>query len=188
MGCWREGWWQAAAPAPSPHCDARPPNTTVDLLVIHAISLPPECFATGEVQRFFAGTLDFSADPYYEQLRNLRVSAHFFVERSGLLWQHVGVDQRAWHAGQSQWRGRERCNDFSIGIELEGSATQPFADAQYACLVRLIHALWEYFPQLDHSAIAGHAEIAPGRKWDPGPYFDWSRLWQELGCHDGRSS
>ncbi|WP_308387734.1 1,6-anhydro-N-acetylmuramyl-L-alanine amidase AmpD [Acidithiobacillus sp. AMEEHan] len=177
---WEGPWLRAAQRAPSPYCDERPAGSSVDLLVLHAISLPPENFGSGEVQRFFQGTLDFDRHPYYEQLRELRVSAHFFVERDGQIWQHVAVDRRAWHAGVSQWQGRERCNDFSVGIEIEGSATQPFADAQYAALSRLIPALWSYFPALDRRAIAGHAEIAPGRRWDPGPYFDWQRLWREL--------
>ncbi|WP_312263361.1 1,6-anhydro-N-acetylmuramyl-L-alanine amidase AmpD [Candidatus Igneacidithiobacillus taiwanensis] len=180
MASWDGPWLRQAQRAPSPHCDDRPADCSVDLLVLHAISLPPEDFGSGEVQRFFQGSLDFDHHPYYEQLRALRVSAHFFIEREGKIWQHVPVDRRAWHAGVSQWQGRERCNDFSVGIEIEGSATQPFAEAQYQALGQLIPALWSYFPGLDRRAIVGHSDIAPGRKWDPGPYFDWQRLWQEV--------
>ena len=178
---WDGPWLRCARHALSPYQDERPSGTQVDLLVLHAISLPPEQFGTGEVPRFFQGNLDFSAHPYYASLRDLHVSAHFFIERDGQLWQHVPVDRRAWHAGVSIWQGRERCNDFSVGIEIEGTATQAFADVQYAVLQGLIFALWSYFPDLDRRAIAGHAEIAPGRKWDPGPHFDWQRLWQGLG-------
>ena len=177
---WDGPWLRRAKRAPSPFQDERSKGASVDLLVLHAISLPPEAFGSGEVPRFFQGKLDFSAHPYYERLRELRVSAHFFLERDGQIWQHVPVDRRAWHAGISAWQGRERCNDFSVGIEIEGSETQPFAEAQYLALQSLIPDLWRYFPLLDRRAITGHSDIAPGRKWDPGPHFDWPRLWQGL--------
>ncbi|AEK59048.1 1,6-anhydro-N-acetylmuramyl-L-alanine amidase AmpD [Acidithiobacillus caldus] len=173
---WEDGWWANAQRAPSPHWDDRPPGSAVELIVIHAISLPPDRFGTGEVQRFFQGLLDFAADPYYAQLRELRVSAHFFIERTGKIWQHVPTDGRAWHAGVSAWRGRSACNDFSIGIELEGNAVEPFAELQYHSLNGLLGALRQRYPTLAGDAIAGHSEVAPGRKWDPGPQFDWQRL------------
>jgi len=173
---WAEGWWDLAARAPSPHWDDRPVGAQVELVVLHAISLPPDRFGTGEVQRFFQGLLDWDAHPYYAQLRELRVSAHFFIERDGKIWQHVPVQGRAWHAGVSAWRGRPACNDFSIGIELEGNAMESFADRQYDRLNILLAALRQYYPALAEDAIAGHSEIAPGRKWDPGPQFDWQRL------------
>ncbi len=177
-----QGWHMRARHAPSPYCDARPPGMAVDLIVVHAISLPPERFGSGDVVRFFQGQLDFSCHPYYAQLRDLRVSAHFFIERDGVLWQHVGIGGRAWHAGQSCWKGRPSCNDFSVGIELEGSETQPFTDAEYGTLTRLVGDLRSHFPHIGPDAVAGHAEIAPGRKWDPGPFFEWSRLREPAGA------
>lgn len=174
---WRaDGWHPLARSAPSPYSDQRPVGTTVDLLVVHAISLPPEQFGSGEVPRFFMGCLDFERDPYYEHLRNLRVSAHFFIERDGNLWQHVGVWDRAWHAGISVWQGRPACNDYSIGVELEGSATVPFTPAQYQCLAVLTADLQQLFPEITAERIVGHSDIAPGRKWDPGPFFSWENF------------
>lgn len=170
------GWYRQARPAPSPYQDERPPGTVVDLLVIHAISLPPEAFGSGEVQRFFMGTLDFTTHPYYDVLRDLRVSAHFFIERDGSLWQHVGVLRRAWHAGVSQWQGRTGCNDYSVGIELEGSESTTFMPAQYQRLAMLAKDLRLLFPAIGPERMVGHSDIAPGRKWDPGPGFSWSSL------------
>lgn len=158
---------------PSPNCDARPDNCEANLIVIHNISLPPDAFGGPGVIELFTNRLDPSAHPYYATIQGLRVSAHFFIRRDGELIQFVPCTQRAWHAGASSWRGRERCNDFSIGIELEGSDTTPFTEAQYARLLRLIPALNATYPII---GITGHADIAPGRKTDPGPYFDWARL------------
>ncbi len=158
---------------PSPNCDARPDNCEANLIVIHNISLPPDAFGGPGVIELFTNRLDPSAHPYYATIQGLRVSAHFFIRRDGELIQFVPCTQRAWHAGASSWRGRERCNDFSIGIELEGSDTTPFTEAQYARLLRLIPALKAAYPVI---GITGHADIAPGRKTDPGPYFDWARL------------
>ncbi len=158
---------------PSPNCDARPDNCEANLIVIHNISLPPDAFGGPGVIELFTNRLDPSAHPYYATIQGLRVSAHFFIRRDGELIQFVPCTQRAWHAGASSWRGRERCNDFSIGIELEGSDTTSFTEAQYAWLLRMIPALKAAYPII---GITGHADIAPGRKTDPGPYFNWARL------------
>ena len=157
----------------SPNCDDRPAGTAITLLVVHNISLPPGEFGGDDVLRLFTNTLDCSAHPAYGALRGLRVSAHFFVRRTGALVQFVACGQRAWHAGASTWRGRERCNDFSIGVELEGTDAMPYTAAQYKALARLAVALRRRYPI---SAMAGHSDIAPGRKTDPGPAFDWPRL------------
>jgi AmpD protein len=157
----------------SPNCDDRPPATEITLLVIHGISLPPGRFRGDGVARLFTNTLDWGAHPFYETLRELRVSAHFFVRRTGEVIQFVACGRRAWHAGPSAWRGRERCNDFSIGVELEGIDTRPYTGRQYLQLARLVTALRRRYPIAD---IVGHSDIAPGRKTDPGPAFDWRRV------------
>ncbi|AAZ96729.1 N-acetylmuramoyl-L-alanine amidase, family 2 [Thiobacillus denitrificans ATCC 25259] len=167
------GWLPAARRVPSPNCDPRPPGTAVELIVIHNISLPPGVFAGDAVIELFTNRLDWDADPYYQAMRGLRVSAHFFIRRDGSLLQFVPCTLRAWHAGASNWQGRERCNDFSIGIELEGSDDVPFDDAQYATLRRLVDVLKAAYPI---QGVAGHSDIAPGRKSDPGPHFAWHRL------------
>lgn len=149
----------------------------IDLLVLHSISLPPGEYGTGAVQALFTNQLDWDAHPYYQGIRGLEVSAHFFIERNGWLWQFVDCDARAWHAGVSCYRGRERCNDDSIGIELEGLEGQSFEAAQYATLAWLCQDLARRYP-LQH--VAGHEHVAPGRKQDPGPGFDWQRLRQAL--------
>ncbi|MBT9611989.1 MAG: 1,6-anhydro-N-acetylmuramyl-L-alanine amidase AmpD [Burkholderiales bacterium] len=156
----------------SPNFDARPDGCVANLIVIHNISLPPDQFGGPGVIDLFTNQLDPSEHPYYESIKDFKVSSHFFIRRDGELIQFVPCTQRAWHAGASTWCGRERCNDFSIGIELEGSDTTPFTDAQYAQLARLTTALKAAYPI---EAIKGHADIAPGRKTDPGPYFDWDR-------------
>lgn len=156
---------------PSPNCDERP-GGEIGLLVIHNISLPPGEFGGDGVQRLFTNTLETCAHPYYQTIANLKVSAHFFVRRDGEIIQFVSCSKRAWHAGASCWQGRERCNDFSLGIELEGSDTTPFTDAQYAALTRLTLALRNRYPAC---GITGHSNIAPLRKTDPGPCFDWQR-------------
>jgi len=157
----------------SPNCDDRPPAAEVSLLVIHGISLPPGEFGGDDVLRLFTNTLDWAAHPFYETLRGRRVSAHFFVRRTGEIIQFVPCGRRAWHAGESSWRGRERCNDFSIGVELEGVDTRPYTERQYARLVPLAATLRRRYPIAE---IVGHSDIAPGRKTDPGPAFDWRRL------------
>jgi len=158
---------------PSPNCDARPEEASVRLIVVHAISLPPDQFGGAGVAQLFTNTLDPDAHPYYATIHHLRVSAHYFIRRDGVLIRFVDPDMRAWHAGVSNWQGRERCNDFSIGIELEGCDTLPFEPAQYEQLARLIVDLEKSYPI---EAVVGHSDIAPGRKTDPGPCFDWDRL------------
>lgn len=165
------GWLVDGILQPSPNCDVRP-DGPIDLLVIHNISLPPEQFGGDGVQRLFANTLDVSAHPYYQTIADLRVSAHFFIRRDGEIIQFVSCLLRAWHAGASCWQGRARCNDFSIGVELEGSDFVPFTDAQYAVLHELTLGLRAAYPI---GGIAGHSDIAPQRKTDPGPCFDWLR-------------
>lgn len=160
----------------SPHADDRPDEGDITLLVIHAIALPPERFGGHCVDDLFMGCLDCAAHPYFAALRGVRVSAHLFIRRDGTLVQYVPFNRRAWHAGESSFEGRSRCNDFSIGIELEGSDTQPFEDAQYTSLVRAADALLRAYPLLSRERIVGHADIAPGRKTDPGPHFDWLRF------------
>jgi N-acetyl-anhydromuramoyl-L-alanine amidase len=164
-----------AAPArfiASPHCDWRAHANDVRLIVIHNISLPPGEFGGNGVIELFTGRLNPTAHPYYAQIGKLRVSAHFFIRRDGELIQFVPCSKRAWHAGVSNWQGWERCNDYSVGIELEGDDRTPFTDAQYRQLQQLIAALKAVYPI---AAVTGHSDIAPGRKTDPGPYFDWRR-------------
>ncbi len=156
----------------SPNCDERPPGSSVELLVIHNISLPPGEFGGPGIIELFTNRLDHSADPYYHGLAGLKVSAHFLVRRDGETIQFVPCAMRAWHAGESSWCGRDRCNDFSLGIELEGCDERPFTNAQYERLAELTLAIKLKFP---NAAIVGHADVAPGRKTDPGPCFDWAR-------------
>ena len=158
---------------PSPHHDQRPEDVPISLVVIHNISLPPGEFGGPWIDRLFLGTLDPEAHPYFREIDGLRVSSHFLIRRDGELIQYVPTELRAWHAGASSWKGRERCNDFSIGIELEGADDVPFAEPQYEALANLLPALADRYGALD---LAGHSEIAPGRKTDPGPWFEWARL------------
>src|SRR5574339_112053 len=161
----------------SPNFDDRPPNTEVTLVVLHSISLPPGEYGGGAIEQFFTNRLDPEAHPYFREICTLTVSSHYLVRRHGEVIRFVPPEKRAWHAGASSWRGRERCNDFSIGIELEGTDDDVFTRAQYQSLVSVIRKLQQQFP-LRH--IAAHSEIAPGRKTDPGPRFDWARLLQSL--------
>jgi AmpD protein len=172
---WDGGWCRAAAHADSPNFGARPPSAVVDLLVVHSISLPPGTFGAGYVHDLFLNRLDAAAHPYFAQLEGLQVSAHFFIERSGRLWQFVDCDARAWHAGTSRYRGRDNCNDDSIGVELEGLEGGCFEDAQYQRLVSLTETLRTRYPL---RYVAGHQHIAPLRKADPGAGFDWAFLQQ----------
>lgn len=155
---------------PSPNCDERPADASIDLLVIHAISLPPGKFGGAAIADFFLNRLDLNSHPYFAALAGVRVSAHFVVYRHGALVQFVSCRKRAWHAGVSSWRGRPRCNDYSIGVELEGCDDVPFEPPQYETLAKLTRALRQSYPI---AAIAGHSDIAPERKTDPGPHFDW---------------
>ena len=157
----------------SPNHDERPPGTEISLVVLHSISLPPGDYGGDSIERLFTNCLDPEAHPYFREICGLKVSAHFLVRRDGSVIQFVPVERRAWHAGISSWRGRERCNDFSIGIELEGAEQAPFEPAQYVALISLIRHLQNTLPIRD---IAAHSEVAPGRKTDPGAHFDWARL------------
>lgn len=170
---WQDGWWRPARRVESPNQGPRPAAQQPTLVVVHSISLPPGHYAGDAVQRLFTNRLDTDAHPYYQGLIGLRVSAHFFVRRSGRVLQFVSCDRRAWHAGVSSWRGHESCNDFSVGIELEGLEGERFEPAQYRELTRLLRALARRYPLAD---VAGHEHVAPGRKGDPGPGFDWARL------------
>jgi len=172
-----DGYLAGARRVDSPNFDARPPGTAVTLLLVHAISLPPGQFGGDAIERLFTNRLDPAAHPYFATLAGLRVSAHFLLRRGGELVQFVALDQRAWHAGASCWRGRQVCNDFSIGVELEGDEMQAYSDAQYAGLVALVAQLRRQLPLRD---IAGHEDVAPQRKRDPGPAFDWARLLRAL--------
>jgi AmpD protein len=179
------GYVAAARRIASPNFDARPANEAVSLVVIHGISLPPGVFGGDGVERLFTNTLDPTANAYYATIADLRVSAHFFIRRDGALVQFVSCSQRAWHAGVSSWRARERCNDFSIGIELEGADDVAYAAVQYTKLARLLLALQRRYPL---EAAVGHSDVAPGRKTDPGPAFDWDRLARLTGARRlGRS-
>jgi AmpD protein len=172
-GAMTDGWVGGVRRVPSPNCDERPEGQSISLVVIHAISLPPSQFGSGDIERLFTNTLDRHAHPYFARIAALRVSAHFLIRRDGEAVQFVSCDQRAGHAGVSRWQGRPACNDFSIGVELEGCDELPFEDAQYDRLISLTGILRACYPV---AALAGHADIAPGRKTDPGPYFAWPRL------------
>lgn len=168
-----DGWIVEAERLPSPNFDMRPPGMPTDLLVVHNISLPPGQFGGGEIAAFFQNRLDHDAHPFFDEIRGVHVSSHFLVRRDGALQQFVSCNARAWHAGASTFEGRTRCNDFSIGVELEGTDDLPFTAAQYVTLAALTRVLREHYPI---QAVAGHADIAPGRKTDPGPHFEWRRL------------
>jgi len=178
---WRDGWYAFARHIPSPNFGPRPPQICIDLVVLHSISLPPGEYGGQYVQALFTNTLDWDAHPYFQQIRGMEVSAHFFIRRDGRLIQFVSADQRAWHAGHSHYRGRDNCNDDSIGIELEGLEGESFEIAQYETLASLCSAVAQQYP-IAH--IAGHEHVAPGRKQDPGAGFDWHELQRSLGWLD----
>lgn len=178
---WREGWLRCAQRLDSPNFGPRPPGAHVDLVVLHSISLPPGVYGGIQVQQFFMNQLDWKRHPYFQHIEGLQVSAHFYIQRNGALWQFVSCDQRAWHAGASSYRGRNNCNDDSIGIELEGLEGETFTQAQYASLQELCPILMQHYP-IAH--IAGHEHVAPGRKADPGAGLDWVRLQKALGLDD----
>ncbi len=170
------GWLQSAEVIRSPNFDARPDHAQVKLVVVHGISLPPGEYGGGHIQSFFCNNLDAAAHPYFESICGLTVSAHCLIERDGNVIQFVSFRDRAWHAGESQWCGESACNNFSVGIELEGCDQQAYDEAQYLALAKLISALRLRYPGIGSDAITGHSDIAPGRKTDPGPAFDWARL------------
>jgi len=170
-----QGWLQPAEIIPSPNFDSRPEGCDVDLLVIHNISLPPGEYGGGEIQDFFCNTLDCQKHPYFETLIDLNVSSHLLIDRLGAVTQFVAFDQRAWHAGQSEYSGRQACNDFSVGIELEGVDDVEYSQAQYESLAAITNTLIGVFPKLTKQRIAGHNEIAPKRKTDPGEAFKWEQ-------------
>lgn len=177
-----DGWLTGVKRVPSPHCDARPDDESPSLLVIHNISLPPGEFGGPYIDQLFTATLDPAEHPYFQGISHLRVSAHCLIRRDGAVVQYVPFHQRAWHAGVSQFAGRERCNDFSIGIELEGTDTLPFTAEQYQQLARITQLLLDSYP-ITSQRITGHSDIAPTRKTDPGPAFDWQRYRQLIQPH-----
>ena len=179
---WQEGWLGGARRCESPNAGPRPDGAAIDLALVHSISLPPGEYGGDAIEQLFCNRLDWNAHPYFDAIRGLRVSAHFLIRRDGECIQFVSCDRRAWHAGESSWRGRPNCNDFSIGIELEGLEGRLFEAAQYDCLAGLLQQLGNQYPL---TAVAGHEHVAPGRKQDPGAGFDWSRLGRELPWLDG---
>lgn len=176
--CWSKGWYRFAKHVASSNFEPRPKGFSTDLLVMHSISLPPGQFSGNAIEQFFTNTLDHDSHPYYDQLRGVKVSAHFLIRRGGELIQFVSCDQRAWHAGVSTHAGRSNCNDFSIGIELEGLEGDSFSAYQYESLISLLPALLSQYPI---SCIVGHEHIAPERKKDPGEGFDWRYLQHGVG-------
>jgi N-acetyl-anhydromuramoyl-L-alanine amidase len=172
-----KGWYRFARHLSSPNFGARPANTQINLIVIHSISLPPGQFGGDEVQQLFTNTLDWDAHPYFEKIRGAQVSAHFYIRRNGELWQFVSCDDRAWHAGQSSYMGKDNCNDYSVGIELEGLEGDSFEAAQYESLISVCAALQQSYP-IAH--MTGHEHVSPGRKADPGAQFDWSYVGRAL--------
>ena len=179
-----KGWLDGVKQIASPNCDTRPPGTAPELIVIHGISLPPGDFGGPWIDHLFTNRLDRDAHSYFAQVCEMRVSAHVLIRRDGSLTQYVPFTARAWHAGESNYCGRRACNDFSIGIELEGTDELPYERVQYQALAELVAALRRTYPSLRDAALVGHSDIAPGRKTDPGPAFDWARLEQALAAID----
>lgn len=170
------GFLCSARQIESPNKDARPKEVGIDLVVIHSISLPPGDYAGRDIEAFFCNKLDITKDPFYQGIKDLKVSAHFLIRRDGEVIQFVSCELRAWHAGTSEFVGKNRCNDFSIGIELEGCDEDPFTDLQYSKLSSLVKTLQCRYPSITSKRIVGHSDVSPGRKTDPGPHFDWLRL------------
>lgn len=171
-----EGWLLDADIIPSPNCEARPRDKAIELIVVHAISLPPGQFGGGYVEQFFCNDLESKEHEYFAEIDGLKVSAHCLIERDGHLIQFVSFNERAWHAGVSCWQDRQNCNDFSIGIEMEGCDEEAYEDEQYQQLARLVISLRKQYPDISEESLCGHSDIAPGRKTDPGPFFDWQKL------------
>ena len=180
---WRAGWYGYARRLASPNFGPRPQGAAIDLIVVHSISLPPGRYGGDEVQQLFTNTLDWEGHPYFRQIEGMPVSSHFYIRRNGELWQFVSCDDRAWHAGQSRYRGRDNCNDDSIGIELEGLEGGEFEAAQYETLGDICAALAQHYP-IAH--VAGHEHVAPGRKLDPGARFEWKALQNAVGWPSAR--
>ena len=172
----KNGWLTEAEIIPSSNFDHRPENTEVKLIVIHNISLPPENFESESVKKLFTNQLDFDSHEYFKEIKDLKVSSHFLLDRRGKIFQFVSVFERAWHAGISSFNNEENCNDYSLGIELIGSDTTKFSKDQYDSLKWLINTLKSFFPEIKSSNVVGHSDIAPGRKTDPGPFFDWTKI------------
>ena len=172
----QEGWLEQSSKIPSPNFDDRPINTEIKLIVIHNISLPPENFNRSNIEKLFLNKLDFDSHEYFKEIRDLRVSSHFLIDREGQITQFVSVYKRAWHAGKSNFENEDNCNDFSIGIEMIGSDNSIFENKQYASLKKLIKSLKKVFPKILEDNIVGHSDIAAGRKTDPGPFFDWTKI------------
>ena len=177
------GLLRPARQCPSPNQDDRPAGVEPELVVLHGISLPPGKFGGAHIEQFFTNCLDRAAHPYFEEICGMHVSAHLLIRRDGEVLQFVPFGRRAWHAGESSFRGRARCNDYSIGIELEGTDDTPYTHAQYAVLAPVLRALFDAWPALDARVVAAHSDVAPGRKSDPGPAFDWLRLYDALTLH-----
>lgn len=177
----KTGLYTLARQCPSPNCDQRPEGYVPDLIVLHNITLPPYEFGGHWIDQLFTNQLDPQAHPFFATIQHLRVASHILIRREGEVVQYVPFHQRAFHAGVSRYQGRERCNDFSIGIEIEGTDFEPFTAAQYQTLERLLLDLVQAYPTLSLEHITGHEHIAPGRKTDPGPYFDWQHLSERLG-------
>lgn len=181
----QQGWYQAARRVESPFYDRRPDEQDISLLVVHNISLPPGQFGGPYIEQFFTGSLDSTIHPFFNTIREMRVSAHCLIRRDGEVVQFVPFTARAWHAGQSSFAGRERCNDYSIGIELEGSDYIAYTQHQYQALTKLTHQLMQYYPAICRSRITGHQYIAPMRKTDPGLVFDWRYFLSQIPFHTG---
>ena len=174
------GWAEHCRSVPSPNFDARPAGALIDLVIIHGISLPPGRYGGAHVDELFTNTLDPAGHPYFAEIAHLAVSSHFLIDRAGRITQYVSALDRAWHAGDSSWCGRSRCNDYAVGIELEGTDTEPYEPAQYDTLTELLVALIDLCPAISTDRIVGHCDVAPLRKTDPGPAFDWQRLRRAL--------
>ena len=183
-----DGWLQQVRRVPSPNADCRPAGTELELIVIHGISLPPGEFGGPAIDELFCNCLDPAAHPYYRDVATLRVSSHVLISRDGSLTQYVPFHRRAWHAGESSFAGRDACNDFSVGIELEGCDDVPYTEDQYETLADLVRGLRQAYPSLCEAPVVGHEHIAPGRKTDPGPAFNWHRLTAMIGNENSRSS
>jgi AmpD protein len=182
------GWLKSAEFLPSPNFDSRPDNARIKLIVVHGISLPPGEYGGGHIRRFFCNRLDAGVHDYFASICQMKVSAHCLIERDGNIVQFVSFLDRAWHAGASEWRGETACNDFSVGIELEGCDDEAYEAGQYASLAALVAALRTRYPDIAADALAGHSDIAPGRKTDPGPAFDWARLERQMSALAGGES